>query len=40
MGGSPTCAVEEHDGVVTVHTEEFWSGAVVQAQPAELRNSP
>ncbi|MFI0901099.1 SRPBCC family protein [Streptomyces sp. NPDC020983] len=28
---------EEHDGVVTVHTEESWSGAVVQAQPEQLR---
>lgn len=32
-------AFEEHDGVVTVHTEESWSGAVVQAQPAELRQA-
>ncbi|WP_267882975.1 hypothetical protein [Streptomyces sp. NRRL B-24720] len=25
--------------MVTVHTEESWSGAVVQAHPAELRQA-
>ncbi|MDQ0779994.1 hypothetical protein QF026_008460 [Streptomyces aurantiacus] len=30
---------EEHDGAVTVHTEESWSGAVVQAQPYQLQQA-
>lgn len=29
----------EQDGVVTVHTEESWSGAPVEAQPAQLRQA-
>jgi uncharacterized protein YndB with AHSA1/START domain len=30
---------KETDGVVTVHTEESWSGAPVDAQPEQLRQA-
>ncbi|WP_405665850.1 SRPBCC family protein [Streptomyces sp. NBC_00055] len=39
IDGVHVWSFEEHGGMVTVHTEESWSGAVVQAQPAELRQA-
>ena len=39
IDGVHVWAFEEHDGVVTVHTEESWSGPVVEAQPVELRQA-
>lgn len=39
IDGIHVWALEEHDGVVTVRTEESWSGAVVEAQPVQLRQA-
>ncbi|GAA1908553.1 SRPBCC family protein [Streptantibioticus ferralitis] len=39
IDGIHVWAFEEHDGAVTVHTEESWSGAVVEAQPDQLQQA-
>ncbi|MGW5276600.1 SRPBCC family protein [Streptomyces sp. NPDC004044] len=39
IDGVHVWAFEEHDGVVTVQTEESWSGAPVEARPVQLKQA-
>ncbi|WP_052398031.1 SRPBCC family protein [Streptomyces sp. NRRL F-5123] len=39
IDGIHVWAFEEHGGTVTVHTQESWSGPVVQARPDQLRQA-
>ncbi|MGW3667028.1 SRPBCC family protein [Streptomyces sp. NPDC005141] len=39
IDGVHVWSFEEHDGVVTLSTEESWSGAPVEAQPVQLKQA-